>query len=155
MNAVTDTTILRAIGDFLGSGNDIDPTQVVFNSGTVVPYSNQPLVAGDSLIQYQRRNFSSIAYVIDSLPAAPSYTAEQWLSHVGYSPLRLLTCLDLEGKLLALNLSSAKLQAVRQWIDGITLMAAPNPDALLNNWPSPPYSFAESTGEALQVLQGA
>lgn len=154
MTTLTDINALRLISNFLGDAKDIPLTRVILNGDIVLLYNDQQLSVGDMLVEYVRHDFSATAEVIDFVPAAPTYNGEQWLISVGYTPLRLLTCLDLESKLIAMNLTSPKLQAVRQWIDSITLMAAPDPDALRNDWPSSPYSFAEATGEALQILQG-
>lgn len=83
---------------------------------------------------------------------APSYTAEAWLAAQSYTPLRLLTCLDIEAKLAAAAKVSPKLASVRQWLDTITLLAAPAPDAQRSDWTACPHSFAEASQEALQVL---
>lgn len=83
---------------------------------------------------------------------ATTYTAEEWLTIESFTPLRLLTCLDLEAKLNAQQKVSAKMQAVRQWLDGVTLTAAPDPDSPRSDWPTAPYTFADASSEALQVL---
>lgn len=83
---------------------------------------------------------------------SPAFTAEAWLDNQGYTALRLLTCLDLEGKLRAVGATSAKLAATRQWIDGITLAAAMNPDATASNWPPAPFAFDTVVQEAIQTL---
>lgn len=75
------------------------------------------------------------------LMPSPAITAEEHLIETGYSPLRLLTCLDLENKLRSSNLISNPLAAVRQWIDNLTLSAAINPDEKRSDWPLPPYPF--------------
>lgn len=86
------------------------------------------------------------------VPPAPTYTAEAWLAAQSYTPLRLLTCLDIEAKLAAASKVSPKLASVRQWLDTITLLAAPEPDAQRSDWTASPYSFAEASQEALAVL---
>jgi hypothetical protein len=155
MKPISDINILCAISSFFGDAQNVPPSLVVVNQTDVAAYNQQTLQQGDALVEYSRSNFSDSANIVDSVAAIPTYTGEEWLLFVEYTPLRLLTCLDLENKLSAVNLSSPKLAAVRSWIDTITFMASPNPDAKRNDWPSPPYSFAESTGEALQILQGA
>jgi hypothetical protein len=155
MTQITDISILRALGDFVGNAPSIPTTLLVFNAGNVSAYNDQPLVVGDLLIEFARHNFSSTAFVVSSNVADNAYTAEQWLEKVGYSPLRLLTCLDLESKLIASNLTSPKLSSVRQWLDQITILAAVNPDQPRTDWALPPFSFAECSGEALQLIQGA
>jgi hypothetical protein len=82
----------------------------------------------------------------------PTFTAEAWLEHEGYSPLRLLTCLDLEGKLRATGSASEKLAAVRQWLDNLTLAAAANPDEARPDWPAAPHPFEQVLAESLAAL---
>ena len=85
-------------------------------------------------------------------PPAPSLTAEAHLTASGYTPLRLLTCLDLEGKLWKANATSPKLAAVRQWLDNLTLAAAANPDEARPDWPAAPFAFEAVLAEALSIL---
>ena len=82
----------------------------------------------------------------------PTYTAEQHLTAQGYTPLRLLTCLDLEAKLRATGSTSEKLAAVRQWLDNLTLAAAANPDEARHDWPAAPYPFEAVLAESLAAL---
>lgn len=86
------------------------------------------------------------------LPTPPAVTAEDHLAAQGYTPLRLLTCLDLEGKLRATGKASPKLAAVRQWLDGLTLAAAANPDDSRPDWPNAPHPFDQVLAEALTAL---
>jgi hypothetical protein len=87
-----------------------------------------------------------------TLPPPPVATAEAHLTASGYSPLRLLTCLDLEGKLRATGSASEKLAAVRQWLDNLTLAAAANPDEARPDWPAAPFAFEAVLAEALTAL---
>jgi hypothetical protein len=87
-----------------------------------------------------------------TLPPPPVATAEAHLSAQGYSPLRLLTCLDLEGKLRATGTTSPKLAAVRQWLDNLTLAAAANPDEARPDWPAAPFAFEAVLAESLAAL---
>ena len=87
------------------------------------------------------------------IPAAPTYTAEAWLDQQAYTPLRLLTCLDLEGKLRATGHTSPKLAATRAWLDALTLAAAVNPDAATSTWPPAPFAFDAVVQEAITQLQ--
>ena len=82
----------------------------------------------------------------------PTYTAEAHLTASGYTPLRLLTCLDLEGKLWKANATSPKLAAVRTWLDNLTLAAAANPDEARPDWPAAPFAFEAVLAEALSIL---
>lgn len=86
------------------------------------------------------------------IPTPPAITAEDHLATAGYSPLRLLTCLDLEGKLRAAGKSSPKLAAVRQWLDTLTLAAAANPDESRPDWPAAPFAFDAVLAESLTAL---
>lgn len=85
-------------------------------------------------------------------PPAPATTAEEHLSASGYTPLRLLTCLDLEAKLRAANATSAPLAAVRAWLDTLTLAAAANPDDQRPDWPPAPHQFPAVLSDALAQL---
>ena len=78
-------------------------------------------------------------------------SAEDWLAHKGYSCLRLLSLLDMEGKLEAMGKTSAKMQAVRGWINTLLTEYITNPQVKLT-WPEPPYSYNETMQEALQSL---
>lgn len=86
------------------------------------------------------------------IPTAPATTAEDHLAASGYSPLRLLTCLDLEGKLRATGKASPKLAAVRSWLDALTLAAAVNPDEARSDWPAAPHPFDQVLAESLAAL---
>jgi len=86
------------------------------------------------------------------IPQPPSLTAEAHLAQQGYTPLRLLTCLDLEVKLLATGKASPKLAAVRTWLDNLTLAAAANPDEARPDWPAAPHPFDQVLAEALAAL---
>jgi hypothetical protein len=86
------------------------------------------------------------------IPTPPVATAEAHLTAQGYSPLRLLTCLDLEGKLRATGSASEKLASVRQWLDNLTLAAAANPDDARPDWPAAPFAFDAVLAESLAAL---
>jgi hypothetical protein len=86
------------------------------------------------------------------IPTPPAITAEDHLATAGYSPLRLLTCLDLEGKLRATGSASEKLASVRQWLDNLTLAAAANPDEARPDWPAAPFAFDAVLAESLAAL---
>ena len=86
-------------------------------------------------------------------PFASTFTAETWLENQAFTPLRLLTCLDLEGKLRAINGISPKLAATRSWLDNLTLAAAINPDAVSSTWPPAPFAFDAVVQEAITQLK--
>lgn len=90
--------------------------------------------------------------VVEEVPQ--TYTAESWLAAQSYTPLRLLTCLDLEAKLAAASKTSPKLAAVRAWLDTITLLAAPDPDAQRTaaEWGDAPHEFGAASLEAITAL---
>jgi len=87
-----------------------------------------------------------------TLPPPPAPPAEEHRAAEGYTPLRLLTCLDLEGKLRATGKSSPKLAAVRVWLDTLTLAAASAPDEALPDWPAAPFAFDGVLAETLAAL---
>jgi hypothetical protein len=80
-----------------------------------------------------------------------SVNPEAWLAEQGFSSMRVITLLDLEGKLAAAGKSSAKLSAVRAWINGILATYAANP-APQSNWPEAPFEFEETLSEAFAAL---
>ena len=79
------------------------------------------------------------------------YTAEQWLTKCGYTPLQLVTLLDLEAKLSNANKTSDKMVAVRQWLNLILTSFTTNPDPS-DTWPLPPCTFEEATQDAISKL---
>jgi hypothetical protein len=78
-------------------------------------------------------------------------TAEQWLGIEGYTAIRLVTLLDLEGKLAAAGKTSPKLAAVRLWMNGVlaTYVTDPNPKS---DWTPAPFGFEETSAEAFAAL---
>lgn len=79
------------------------------------------------------------------------YTAEQWITKMGYTPTRLIALLDLEMKLLQSGKVSNKLSNTRQWLDLLlqeyTTNQEPQP-----SWDLPPYTFDETVQEARNIL---
>jgi len=86
------------------------------------------------------------------IPAPPATTAEDHLAAEGYTPIRLLTCLDIEGKLNAAGKASPKLSAVRQWLDSITVYVASNPVESRYDWGAAPFQFDQVLSEALTII---
>jgi hypothetical protein len=82
----------------------------------------------------------------------PKVTAEKHIERQGYPAIRIVTLMDLEGKLVQLGKSSAKLSAVRSWLDSILGAFAANPEPR-NNWPQAPFTFEETVQEAASKLQ--
>jgi hypothetical protein len=78
----------------------------------------------------------------------PTQTAEEWIDSQGYTAIRLISLLDAETKLKAANKESAKLNAVRQWLDFILGSYAIDPTPK-NNWPTSPYSYEETIQDAI------
>jgi hypothetical protein len=79
---------------------------------------------------------------------APTQTAEEWIDSQGYTAIRLISLLDAEAKLKAVNKESSKLNAVRQWLDSILGSYAIDPTPK-NNWPTSPYSYEETIQDAI------
>lgn len=77
----------------------------------------------------------------------PKITAEQHIQREGYTAIRLVSLLDLEGKLAQAGKTSAKLTAVRAWLDGIMATFAANPESR-NDWPKAPFSYEATVQEA-------
>ena len=81
----------------------------------------------------------------------PAITAEKWIERQGFPAIRLVTLMDLEGKLAAGGKTSAKLTAVRSWLDTILGAFATNP-APRNDWPIAPFGFEETVAQAASKL---
>jgi hypothetical protein len=82
---------------------------------------------------------------------APKVTAEKHIEREGYPAIRLVTLMDLEGKLVKTRKKSAKLTAVRSWLDMILGAFAANPEPR-NDWPKAPFGFEETVQEAASKL---
>ena len=78
-------------------------------------------------------------------------TAEEWLEVEGLTPLRLITLLYLEMQVAAANAQAPKLQAVRDWVNGLlgTFALDPSPR---EGWTLAPFPFEETVQEALASL---
>jgi hypothetical protein len=81
----------------------------------------------------------------------PLITAEKYIERQGFTALRLIALMDLEKKLAENGKTSAKLSAVREWLDNILAVSAMNPEPR-NDWPNLPYSFEETSAEAMGTL---
>lgn len=81
----------------------------------------------------------------------PAVTAEKHIEREGFPAIRLVTLMDLESKLAAAGKTSAKLTAVRGWLDTILGAFAANPEPR-NDWPKAPFSFEETVQEAASKL---
>lgn len=79
------------------------------------------------------------------------YTAEQWLEKEGYNSTALVTLLDLNGKLVAAGKISVKLNAVKNWTDGMIASYASDPSPK-SDWTNAPYGFTETTKEVVQII---
>lgn len=79
------------------------------------------------------------------------FTAEEWLALQGYSSIQLVALMDTENKLHGAEKTSAKLTAVRAWIDGILASFIQNPTSQ-SGWPSAPFTFEEAVQEAFSLL---
>lgn len=82
----------------------------------------------------------------------PPVTAERHIEREGYPAIRLVTLMDLESKLAQVGKTSAKLTAVRGWLDTILGAFAANPEPR-NDWPKAPFGFEETVQEAAFRLQ--
>lgn len=84
-------------------------------------------------------------------PPKPAITAEKHIEREGYPAIRLVTLMDLEGKLAEAGKTSAKLTAVRGWLDTIFGAFAANPEPR-NDWPKAPFGFEETVQDTASVL---
>mgnify|MGYP003594256462 CR=1 FL=1 len=84
----------------------------------------------------------------------PSLTTEQWLDAQGYGGQRPTNCLYHRLQLTAAGKGSAKLDAVEVWMNQIIAVGAQDPDAQHADLPAAPYTFAETSQEAIAALAG-
>jgi hypothetical protein len=84
----------------------------------------------------------------------PAISAERHIERQGYPAMRLVTLMDLEGKLAAAGLTAPKLVAVRGWLDTVLATFAANPEPR-NDWALAPYGFEETVAEAVGTVVGA
>jgi hypothetical protein len=81
----------------------------------------------------------------------PAITAEKHIEREGFPAIRLVTLMDLEGKLTEAGKTSAKLVAVRSWLDAVLGAFAANPEPN-NEWPKAPFGFEETVQDAASKL---
>jgi hypothetical protein len=81
----------------------------------------------------------------------PAITAEKHIEREGFPAIRLVTLMDLEGKLAEAGKTSAKLVAVRSWLDAVLGAFAANPEPS-NEWPKAPFGFEETVQDAASKL---
>jgi hypothetical protein len=84
-------------------------------------------------------------------PAKPAITAEKHIEREGFPAIRLVTLMDLEGKLAEAGKTSAKLVAVRSWLDAVLGAFAADPEPS-NQWPEAPFGFEETVQDAASKL---
>lgn len=104
---------------------------------------------GQLLTQQQKSDLELEAFWA-SMPKK-SVSAEVHIENQGYPAIRLVTLMDMEAKLAAANKSSAKLTAVRGWLDGILAAFAANPEPQ-SDWPDAPFGFEETVQDAALAL---
>ena len=123
----------------------VEPVQIRVTDSSASIYGGEDMQEGDSLWEYSRQ-FGRV-----TLEPIPAHSAEDWITKRGFGSVRLVTLLDLDAKLRALTLTSPKMNATRQWLDGITLAYASNPTPRYV-WPSEPHPFDEVVQEAMGLL---
>ena len=106
------------------------------------------VIDGQLVTQQERR-----AQQIAARPR-PAISAERHIERQGYPAMRLVTLMDMEGKLAAAGLSAPKLVAVRGWLDTVLATFAANPEPR-NDWALAPYGFEETVAEAVGTIVGA
>lgn len=84
-------------------------------------------------------------------PQSPLSSADQWIEKQGFSSLRVIALMDAENKLAVANKNSAKLTAIRNWLDSVAISYIQNPMPR-QDWPIAPFSFNETMQEALAAL---
>jgi hypothetical protein len=106
------------------------------------------VIDGQLVTQQERR-----AQQIAARPR-PAISAEHHIERQGYPAIRLVTLMDVEGKLAAAGLTAPKLVAVRGWLDTVLATFAANPEPR-NDWALAPYGFEETVAEAVGTIVGA
>jgi hypothetical protein len=103
---------------------------------------------------YKNGELLTVAEHIAAQAAArpkPAITAEKHIEREGFPAIHLVTLMDLEGKLARAGKTSAKLTAVRSWLDAILGAFAANPEPS-NQWPKAPFGFEETVQDATSNL---
>lgn len=129
------------------------PTRILVRGGEVSAlaqdYRSRP---GDVVYDYSKQNGSITLTAADVSGYEPeASSAEAWLIRKGYGPMQLVALLDMEGRLQTAQKSSAKMTAVRTWIDTITAAFLLG-QAQRTDWPEPPHQFEETLLEAGEAL---
>ncbi len=129
------------------------PTRILVRDGKVTAlapnYRSRP---GDAIYNYSKQNGSITLNAADISSYEPeASSAEAWLIRKGYGPMQLVALLDMEGRLQTAQKSSAKMTAVRAWIDTIT-SAFLLGQSQRTDWPEPPHQFEETLLEAGAAL---
>jgi len=87
-----------------------------------------------------------------SVPPLPTFTADEWVDAQGFAGKRPTTLLYLKLQIDAAQKTSAKLAAVQAWLDGMIVAGVTAPEEKRSDYPTAPYSFEESSQQALSVL---
>jgi hypothetical protein len=92
---------------------------------------------------------------IEGTPAPlPTFTADEWVDAQGFYGKRPTTLLYLKLQLDAAQKTSLKLAAVQGWLDAMIVAGVTAPDEKRGDYPAAPFSFEESSAQALSVLAG-
>ena len=90
---------------------------------------------------------------VEGAPApVATYTPEAWVDQQKFDGNRPTTLLYLKLQLDAAQKTSAKLAAVQAWLDGMIVAGVTAPEEKRSDYPTAPYSFEESSQQALSVL---
>jgi len=144
---MTHNEIIQKITEeLITTGPNVPPTEIVIRGNQVFLASDVTLEESDEIFVYEL-----IFGTVKLENRTAKYTAEQWIDNQGFSSLRLITLLDLEGKLTAANKTAVKLQSVRGWMDSLLSAYVQNPLPKLT-WNPAPFTFEETVQEAFQVL---
>ncbi len=140
-------TIIQKIGsELLTDGPNVSPTEIILRGENIFLASSTTVQPGDKIFVY------SLTLGLAKLEEKPFiFTAEEWIEAQGYTSVRLISLLDIEQKLSALNKVSSKLSSVRQWIDSMLASYVQNPTSQ-SNWPTAPFSYEETIQDAFQAL---
>lgn len=85
------------------------------------------------------------------IPPPPTYTAGEWLEHIGFGSSQQPTLIYLKMQLGMYGRRSDKLNATEQFLNSVLTTFAHDPSPR-SDWEQPPYQFQEVVAEAMEVL---
>jgi hypothetical protein len=151
---MTSQEILQNIPSELFDENGNTPITKILVRNNDVSVLPEPYLTrdGDEVYNYTKNNGFVELDKIDISGYQKEYvTAEEWITSQGYTPIRIVTLMDLENKLNLANKTSQKVLEVRQWLDTILAVYVINSSAN-NSWPAAPHTFEQTVLDGYTTL---